>query len=469
MVGTLDTTKAMLHLENNKCYEKESMTEGNSPCKSLENITRRKDEMRTKLVQVWLDSRKEPTQCRRALKLTDRFYEDDSTTKSRTRVATSTISKSMDLDMDFNYSDLIWAEADFIEYAKLSVGTDSESYFSLFANFTRQEEKEVNNACKHIFGEIVAESKHFGAHLGSVDRSFMMLLYKLQTDDQRLRPAFMKMPTRFRVDDTIPLFFRLLVDFVGKAYSTSFLEVLDHIIAATAPEESASEEEETSADDAKKEVQFFFGYAIACIVGITEKEESLDGPMAAIVNGMWTTHNEIFRNTEHVKRCYPDIVQLKNRGKQRTKKTDQDKPLKSDERIGLTLVAEPYFDFGLALMMEIRKEFDQTTIKRLGIRCVEKAYENLQLNESLYQQFLICVGDRQVATLDEPDDLFHMYTKLISKTFNARAGAETHKFKEDNTSRYAQNAVDTALREGLKVAAKRKPKIQNKSKSATPA
>ena len=112
---------------------------------------------------------------------------------------------------------------------------------------------------------------------------------------------------------------------------------------------------------------------------------------------------------------------------------------------------------------------DQTTIKRFGVRCVEKACENLQLNESLCQQFLICVGDWQVATLDEPDDLFHTCTKLISKTFDARASAEAHKFKEDNTSRYAQNAVDTALGEGLKVAAKRKPKNQKTIKSTTPA
>jgi hypothetical protein len=378
----------------------------------------------------------------------------------------------MDLDMDFNYSDLIWAEADFIEHAKLSIGTDSQKYFSMFAKLTRQEEKEVNNACRHIFGEIVTASQHFGAHLGSVDRSFMMLLLKLQTDNQRLRPAFEKMPTRFRAD-TIPLFFRLLVDFVGKACSIRFLEVLDGIIAAMAKEENASkEEEELSADDAKKEVQFFFGWATAYIVGMTEKEESLDGPMTAIVNGMWTTHIEIFRNKQYIERCYPDIVQLKNGGKQRTKtrtkNTDEDKPLKSNERLGLALVAEPYFDFGLALMKEIRKEFNQTTIKRLGCRCAVEAHENLQMNESLCQQFLICVGDQQVKTLDEPDDLFHMYTKLLSKTFNARAGAETDKFKEDNTSRYAQNAVDTALREGLKVAAKRTPKNQNAIESATP-
>ena len=56
----------------------------------------------------------------------------------------------------------------------------------------------------------------------------------------------------------------------------------------------------------------------------------------------------------------------------------------------------------------------------------------------IYQQeSLICVGDWQVNTLDERGDLFHMHTKLISKTFNARAGAETQKFKEDNMSRYA--------------------------------
>jgi hypothetical protein len=157
-------------------------------------------------------------------------------------------------------------------------------------------------------------------------------------------------------------------------------------------------------------------------------------------------------------------VQLKNQRKGPAKNRDQDKPLKSDERLGLTLFAEPYFVFGLALMKEIRKEFNQTTIKRLGDQSVEEAHENLQLNESLFQQFLICVGDWQVDTLDEPEELFHMYTQLISKTFNARAGAETHKFKENNTSCYAQNAVDTALREGLKVAAKRNPKSESKTK-----
>jgi hypothetical protein len=89
----------------------------------------------------------------------DRFYEDDSNDKSLTRIATATISKSMDLDSDFICRDMIWSEeADFIEHTKLSIGTDSKRCFSVFANFTRQEEKEVNSACKHTFGEIVAES-----------------------------------------------------------------------------------------------------------------------------------------------------------------------------------------------------------------------------------------------------------------------------------------------------------------------
>jgi hypothetical protein len=96
-------------------------------------------------------------------------------------------------------------------------------------------------------GEIVAESQHFGAHLGLVDQSFMMLLFKLQTVDGHLQPAFDKMPTRFKTKPTndnnnaagaIPLFFQLLVDFVGKACRIRFLEVLDHLIAAMAPEES---------------------------------------------------------------------------------------------------------------------------------------------------------------------------------------------------------------------------------------
>ena len=151
MVGTLDTSKAMRYLENNKMYEEESVLEGNSPGKSLENITRRKDEMRTNLVQVWLNARKEPRQCKkRTLKLTDTFYDDVSPTKSSIRIATATISKSMDLNMYFNYTDLIWARPDFVEYAKLSVGTESQRYFSMFSQMTRKEETEVNDACRHI-------------------------------------------------------------------------------------------------------------------------------------------------------------------------------------------------------------------------------------------------------------------------------------------------------------------------------
>ena len=55
---------------------------------------------------------------------------------------------------------------------------------------------------------------------------------------------------------------------------------------------------------------------------------------------------------------------------------------------------------------------------------------------------------------------FHMQTKLISKTFNARAAAaEIHKFKEDKKANCcAQNAANVALCEGFKVAVKRKPK-----------
>jgi len=48
----------------------------------------------------------------------------------------------------------------------------------------------------------------------------------------------------------------------------------------------------------------------------------------------------------------------------------------------------------------------------------------------------------------ERDFVLRIYNKLITRTFHARAaGAESTLFKEKNTSRYAENAVDTALRE----------------------
>jgi hypothetical protein len=49
-------------LENDPTHENESMTEGNFPRKFLENVMRGEDEMRMKLVQVWLHSRKDRRQ-----------------------------------------------------------------------------------------------------------------------------------------------------------------------------------------------------------------------------------------------------------------------------------------------------------------------------------------------------------------------------------------------------------------------
>jgi hypothetical protein len=104
--------------------------------------------------------------------------------------------------LPYHYSEFLWGERDFVEYAKLSVDTVSERFFSMMAHLEMIQEMQVDKACQKIYGEIVVASKGYGRRTGCVDRSFMMLLYKLQADDCRLQPAFDFMPECFKKEYT---------------------------------------------------------------------------------------------------------------------------------------------------------------------------------------------------------------------------------------------------------------------------
>ena len=95
--------------------------------------------------------------------------------------------------------------------------------------------------------EIVAQSKHFGAHPGLLDQSFVMLLsLKLQADNQRLRTAFKKMPARFELMPS-HCSFDASQTLLEKHGNMRFVEGLDRILAEMAPpEENTTKGEEMS-------------------------------------------------------------------------------------------------------------------------------------------------------------------------------------------------------------------------------
>jgi hypothetical protein len=183
-----------------------------------------------------------------------------------------------------------------------------ERCFSMFAKLEREEDKEVNNACKHVFREIVAESKHFGSNLGAV---CAILLFKLQTDTGS---SVQKMPVNENGADAIPLFFRVLLDFVGKALRIRFLQVQEQTIPATAPDAQKNKNEMRHLLRMPRKPRR--GQIRLWRVVATEREELIDGPTTTTANGIVA---EIFQHPKFIERCCPDIVQLKKPEKQRPK------------------------------------------------------------------------------------------------------------------------------------------------------
>eukprot|EP00542_Grammatophora_oceanica_P022756 CAMPEP_0194028242 /NCGR_PEP_ID=MMETSP0009_2-20130614/2266_1 /TAXON_ID=210454 /ORGANISM="Grammatophora oceanica, Strain CCMP 410" /LENGTH=87 /DNA_ID=CAMNT_0038667575 /DNA_START=359 /DNA_END=619 /DNA_ORIENTATION=- len=66
----------------------------------------------------------------------------------------------------------------------------------------------------------------------------------------------------------------------------------------------------------------------------------------------------------------------------------------------LSLVSKKMFPFGLELMAEIQKNFNQDTIHEHANDCVYRAYKSLKDNEALEAKFLEAVNNLDVESLD---------------------------------------------------------------------
>jgi hypothetical protein len=244
-----------------------------------------------------------------------------------------------------------------------------------------------------------------------------------------------------------------VVDFVGNIYQEHFLSSVDFKcefgfgieskkIAATM---KIGEKYCLSGVEATKEVHYFFGEAIAKVRCKLEKRLSEDEfwqSQCTFVTAMGTSHDAIISNREYIDKYYPTIVQLHN------------------ERNKLTLVSKEYFGYGLDLMQSIGTYFNEETIGATGTACIETVYTLLMKDDKLKHCFLECSDAAKL----QVDDCFvdNIYEQLVKNTFHARAGAESRKFKEKNTSRYAVGTLDQPFRTQLKTASKRDPKNKGK-------
>jgi hypothetical protein len=92
-----------------------------------------------------------------------------------------------DDSMEMHYSDYLWSDNDFVEYAKLSVYTENERQFKGLAMIrTEENEQKLDRACQLLFGELRKSTTQLGNPTACCGSSFMVQVYLLQIDDCRL-------------------------------------------------------------------------------------------------------------------------------------------------------------------------------------------------------------------------------------------------------------------------------------------
>ena len=273
--GTADTTLAKFHIGKSQ-YGSSELVDSTSPCKNLDKITMRGDGKHEKIVQGWL-SKRAVTLLSNPISLGARSHMLGSLTKDQQGL--KVVITGMLGELKCHYSDWMWQQVDFVEYAKLSVGSAAESSFKRLACLEESEEKEFDHACKWLFREIVKGAQNIGKTVKSIDRSFMMQLLRLQTDCECMFYFRSKLPRILMEEEPAGGTFlgQLIVDFIARIFTSEFNITIDGIKAAllqvtTGEVGQVSAESQISKDDEVREVQFFFGWALS---KVTNKYEAI--------------------------------------------------------------------------------------------------------------------------------------------------------------------------------------------------
>jgi hypothetical protein len=469
--GAADTMLGSIHLDNGM-YCAADLAESASPCKTLEKVTHRMDRIRDTTVAEWMSGRVQPTDDL-LVNLCQYYSGDDAQVDYNTARNSSLLNvvKVMRSTMPCHYSDVLWSDPDFVEYAKLSVGTPVQECFQTTALFSEADNEAFDVICQQLFFEIQMGAKALGGSTRSIHRSFMFQAFDLQTNQCKmsvLKTFIATIICQGESDPGLSIFCQLLVDFIAKFFVREFNKAIDEwldqlrqsanakIVTPTADDigmtgDSSSGVESIGAafrsdishEEQCKEVQLFLGWAMSSITNMYEIQAESDDSMEEVCQfckEMHLTHDEVIVDEAYVRDYYPRIIQLKNRG-------------------DFSLVSRSYFCFGVQLLQKIRDSFNQESISQHGTSCVEIAFDVVSKDDSLRDTFIQCQNsfssklDSRIVSI--------IYDKLVRKTFHARIGAETTIFKDKNTSRFAVDAVDTSLREGLKTIAKRGQKKKN--------
>jgi hypothetical protein len=419
-----------------------------SPIKQTERTTGRHDRARQKQLDKWVaavDSIGVGNETRIIRQADMNEIATDSPAASPAVARVRTVLGLMETTIPCSFSQWLWKRHEFQDHAKLSVFGELESCFDALSNLSEEDDKKFSRACRVIVGNIMLSAFNLRASKADVRRSYMMHIVWIQQDDEIIHEACRKLPSLLKDKSKKEFFMRLIVDYLSRLFLEKYHAVIDEWLEQMKPPCNASGTEAStiSLDVQKKEVQLYFGWAMSRVIKHYEQTGETSRSELLFVDSMSMDHNDAITDPDYLQKSYPPIVELLNRG-------------------GLTLVAAPYFDFGMALLEKIRESFSLKTIETEGTECIKVAYEALDSDEDLCSKFVECNNEYRQDVGD--DFIKDVYQTLMTKTFHARAGVVTDLFKQMSTSRYAEGAVDVALREGLKILAKRNPLKQQVKK-----
>jgi len=101
--------------------------------------------------------------------------------------------------------------------------------------------------------------------------------------------------------------------------------------------------------------------------------------------------------------------------------------------VGLTLVAEEYFPFGLSVMKVIVNALTQKHFHGVGNTYLQNARDRITKHEQeLCANFLACGKDMHTDVSEKAK--IQIMNKLIAKASNARFEAEVTRYKEEKSS-----------------------------------
>ena len=119
--------------------------------------------------------------------------------------------------------------------------------------------------------------------------------------------------------------------------------------------------------------------------------------MIELLDGTRLFHDKAVADDEYMNKYYSTKHMLLNRG-------------------WLSLVAKHMFPFGLKLMSEIQRIFNVRSIQDRMSECVTAAYESLESDKNLEDEFLASVVD-----YTQDDEIKkQVYKALLKKTFHGR-------------------------------------------------